>query len=107
MDSFKWQNKLREPEWREKREEIFERDHYQCQECGIYGESRNLNCHHIKYIRDLNPWDYPDELLITLCEECHAHKHGKESIRDILNKISNLDREWALRQMGKYVLKTN
>lgn len=34
-----------------------------------------LNVHHKYYVNGLNPWDYPDEDLITLCEECHKKRH--------------------------------
>ena len=27
--------------------------------------------HHRKYIPNTDPWDYPDNLLVTLCENCH------------------------------------
>lgn len=34
--------------------------------------------HHLYYEKDQDPWDYPDESLITLCEECHQEeKEGK------------------------------
>ena len=41
--------------------------------CQICFDSENtLAVHHKRYLNDVEPWDYPSELLITLCEECHA-----------------------------------
>lgn len=27
------------------------------------------------------PWDYPDEAFITLCDECHKKVHSKKKIK--------------------------
>ena len=27
--------------------------------------------HHRLYLHDTEPWDYPNDLLITFCEDCH------------------------------------
>jgi len=61
--------KLKDPRWQKKRLEIFNRDEFKCKKCGNTKET--LNIHHIKYIKDKEPWDYPNELLTTLCEDCH------------------------------------
>ena len=66
--------KLKNPKWRNKRHKIFKRGNYACQECS---SRLNLQVHHIKYIWGKEPWNYPDEDLITLCEICHAKKHFK------------------------------
>ena len=74
-----YEQKLADPRWRQKRSRIVERDHYTCQWCGSH---ENLQVHHKYYMRypdgkmaDL--WDYPDEKLITLCENCHRKWHEK------------------------------
>lgn len=59
--------KLKNPLWQKKRLKIMERDAFTCQACGC--KEITLNIHHFKYVG--NPWDCPDEFLITLCEECH------------------------------------
>lgn len=35
-----------------------------------------LNVHHVHYKYKAQPWDYPDEDLITLCVTCHMKEHG-------------------------------
>lgn len=64
---------LRDPRWQRKRLCVMDRDGFRCRDCGR--EDRTLNVHHCHYMRG-GPWETPDELLLTLCEECHV-KRGK------------------------------
>lgn len=66
--------KLKDPRWQRKRLEIMKRDNFTCQDCR--SETKTLNVHHRLYIPGIEPWNYPDYLLITLCEECHK-KEGE------------------------------
>jgi len=34
-----------------------------------------LHVHHITYKKDMNPWDYTQNDLITLCDTCHNVWH--------------------------------
>lgn len=61
--------KLRDPRWQKKRLEIMERDKFKCCQCGDM--SSTLNVHHGYYERGLDPWEYDDDTLWTLCERCH------------------------------------
>ena len=36
---------------------------------------KGLNVHHKFYIKGLAPWEYEDDALITLCEDCHKKIH--------------------------------
>lgn len=67
MSKKSYSEKLKDPRWQKKRLLIFERDTWACRCCG--DKESTLNIHHTKYIGD--PWDCPDEHLITLCEDCH------------------------------------
>jgi hypothetical protein len=60
--------KLKDPRWQKKRLEILQRDHYCCQICG---RINHLEIHHLKYTKS-NPWEEPEENLITLCHDDHA-----------------------------------
>ena len=64
-----YSQKLKDPRWQKKRLEILERDEWTCQIC--QDSSTMLVVHHRKYLPDAEPWDYPDNLLVTLCEDCH------------------------------------
>ena len=59
--------------------EIFDRDNYQCQECG---NKDDLTIHHIDRNgrNSKNPNNDIDNL-ITLCRSCHSRIHGKEKMK--------------------------
>ena len=38
-----------------------------------------LNVHHRKYRKGVQPWNYPNEDLTTLCVSCHQAEHGINS----------------------------
>lgn len=66
---------LKSPRWQERRLSIMERDNFTCQECG--DTESELNVHHKVYIENRNAWDYPNPMLITLCEPCHKKIHAQ------------------------------
>lgn len=66
----KYSDKLKDPRWQKKRLKIFERDEWKCIHCGR--NDRTLHVHHIEYQRGLEPWEYSDDKLQTLCEKCHT-----------------------------------
>lgn len=65
---------LRDPRWQKKRLEIFQRDGWACTKC--YNENEELHVHHARYFKGKAPWEYPDQLLSTLCDSCHKTTHG-------------------------------
>ncbi len=65
--------KLKDPRWQRRRLEIMNRDDFRCLDCG--SESNTLNVHHVIYRKKLDLWEYPDELLLTLCSRCHEARH--------------------------------
>ena len=76
-----YSGKLKDPRWQKRRLKTFERDNWCCQACG--DAKTTLNVHHIKYGNE--PWDVPDDYLITLCEHCHS------IIEELRNKIGKED----------------
>lgn len=62
-----YKRKLADPRWQKKRLKILERDNWTCQKCG--DTKTELQIHHEKYTGQ--PWDAPDEDLVTLCANCH------------------------------------
>lgn len=68
-----YKEQLADARWLKKRNEILERDNYTCRKCGA---TSHLNVHHLSYEKSRLAWEYPNEKLITLCEECHAREHG-------------------------------
>jgi len=65
----KYSEKLKDPRWQKKRLKILKRDGFKCMCC--LNKEKMLSIHHKYYRTDLEPWDYPDKSLITICQECH------------------------------------
>ena len=75
---------LHTAEWRNKRERILKRDNYRCVYCGR--RHVKLHVHHKYYSAYPNgvlvdPWNYPDDALITLCSYCHQRVHARKKIK--------------------------
>lgn len=74
------------PKWKSKRKEILTRDMYRCIHCK---SNQELQVHHRQYnfivsVQQFRlPWEYPDHLLITLCESCHSRGHNKYTVPTI------------------------
>lgn len=66
--------KLRDPRWQKKRLEILERDNFTCQACQT--KEKTLSIHHKYYDFKIEPWDYDNKTLITLCDRCHTEMDG-------------------------------
>lgn len=75
---------LKSPLWQKKRLEIMQRDNFSCRSCGC--KDKMLHVHHLYYVKGKNPWDYPNDAFLTLCEECHnkIHKKSKKPTKDII-----------------------
>jgi hypothetical protein len=63
--------KLKDPRWQKKRLEIFERDNWTCTTISCNSKDATLHVHHLDYLPNTEPWDYPDHFLVTKCEHCH------------------------------------
>lgn len=70
-----YKEKLLDPRWQKKRLEILNRDEFTCQICK--SKDNTLHIHHRRYIVDRDPWDYPEESLVTLCADCHELEKGE------------------------------
>lgn len=82
--------KLKDPRWQKKRLEILERDKFTCQLCG---DKRSLLVvHHLIYNNE--PWDCPNNQLITICEDCHKKLHDKPHIPTIREIIEMSEYEF-------------
>lgn len=67
-----YSEKLKDPRWQKKRLEIFQRDKFTCQSLGCGSTEKTLHIHHLIYQKGLEPWEYNEKFLLTLCEDCHA-----------------------------------
>jgi hypothetical protein len=71
-DDTPYAEKLRDPRWQKLRLEVMSRDQWRCQTCR--DSTSTLAVHHRYYLRDREPWEYPLDALVTLCEWCHAYE---------------------------------
>jgi hypothetical protein len=71
-----WAAKYKDSRWQQKRLEILNRDGRECRSCGAAGDGVTLNVHHAYYESGNDPWDYPDDALVTLCADCHKEIHS-------------------------------
>lgn len=95
MKNLSYSQKLKDPRWQKKRLDVMQRDNFTCLHC--QSTKRTLNVHHRFYIRGLEPWEYEDGLLMTLCEVCHASIEDLKKLVGILAcNRSVKDRLWAI-----------
>ena len=80
---------LRDGRWAAKREEIISRDERMCRRCG---EGEPLDVHHIRYPRSGVPWEMGNEMLLSLCRECHREESANrpEEERELLDELAKI-----------------
>ncbi len=85
-----YSEKLKDPRWQQMRLKVFERDSWTCRSCQDSGHT--LHAHHKYYEHGRDPWDYPLDTLITLCESCHEEEsHCRpKSEADLLFELRSL-----------------
>ena len=65
-----------------------QRDGFSCVRCGSV--DNQLHVHHVYYDNEYkNPWDYPDFLLVTICNDCHELEHGIYHNRLSINLLND------------------
>lgn len=72
-----YSEKLKNANWQKKRLEVLSRDNWTCLSCGrnCLNEGLCAHVHHIKYLPNLEPWEYENNYLATYCELCHNTEH--------------------------------
>jgi hypothetical protein len=63
------------PQWKARRSEILAKHGEKCFRCGTWRTDFFI-VHHIDYIQGKRAWEYPDDMLIPLCDNCHKLEHG-------------------------------
>jgi hypothetical protein len=71
-----YSEKLKDVRWQKKRLQVLERDEWRCRDCGC--EDKTLHVHHCHYEKG-GPWETADELLLSLCKDCHERRHAIEA----------------------------
>jgi len=105
-----YKSKFLDPRWQKKRLEILERDSFTCRSC--YDDTSTLHVHHKYYETGLEPWEYPSESLITLCDDCHKNEedmikqYGDLMIQSLRKSIFSAD-NWRILADGIFNLKSD
>jgi len=80
-----YKEKLKDDRWINKRNEvlsIYMNNGVGCMGCG---SEINLNVHHIRYLPNIEPWEYNNTYLVPLCSSCHHVYHeNKEKLTTLL-----------------------
>lgn len=96
----KYADQLKHPLWKEKRIEILKRDGFRCQDCSaIY---KTLHVHHKWYESGKMAWEYENECLITLCEDCHEQE--EYNLKDIEHTLFKNFRKMGMSAMDIMLL---
>lgn len=87
MAKLTYSEQLKHPKWQRRRLERLNAAQFMCESCGE--AEKTLHVHHRRYIKGRMAWEYDDEELPVLCEDCHALEHDARSRLDAL--ISRMD----------------
>lgn len=87
-----YREQLKHPNWQRRRLERLNASDWECQDCG--SKETTLHVHHKRYVRGRMAWEYSDEELMVLCEECHEVAHSVE--RQMAELFVGADRREAL-----------
>ena len=68
---------LNRKEWQDRAHEIKTRDNLKCQAYNCSTPNDILQVHHLDYFSHRDPWNYPDDMLITLCKTCHQKENNR------------------------------
>lgn len=69
-----YSEKLKDQRWQKKRLELLDAANWKCQRgnCHNPKDKPTLHVHHRVYLRNHDPWDYPDFAYTVLCDACHG-----------------------------------
>jgi len=83
---------IKEWDWRQLRNQVLERDGYECQRCGKSQDaSKSLHAHHERRVVEGGE-DHPENLT-TVCKECHDKIHAEDRRKGTLEDIKDIYRK--------------
>jgi hypothetical protein len=86
MKNRTYSEKLKDTRWQERRLHLFNKAVWTCELCNANRPACGLQVHHPVYLTGLEPWEYPDELVMVLCDPCHVERQSIE--RDFFAKVA-------------------
>lgn len=82
MSSYK--DQIKDGNWQRRRLEIFNRDNFSCQAADCDKTNNQLEVHHVDYWPGKKIWEYPNDMLVTLCSKCHGKEQGRTELESRL-----------------------
>lgn len=77
--------------WQIKKNAILQRDKFTCCNVGCSSlPNAPLHVHHIDYFHGIDPWDYPDDMFVTLCEKCHNKEKIRREVEESLINVMKI-----------------
>lgn len=73
-----YEEELKDVRWLKRRVDILIKRNFTCEICG---GTYNLQIHHKKYHKSCRPWEYDDDDLVCLCQNCHELQHEKKELK--------------------------
>lgn len=100
-----YQQQLKDPKWACRRVEFIAKNDGICHECRREHEQDNpLQVHHISYVRGMNLWDYPDELMLVICKGCHLERQCQdEEARYEFSRLCGKLTLWEVHEVKKAI----
>ncbi len=78
MKNISYYELLKHPQWQKKRLEVLQHADFECEYCGT--NKKTLHVHHAYYEKGLKPWEYPEQSLHCLCEDCHKNAQDRKQL---------------------------
>lgn len=77
---------LKDPRWQKKRLEVLNDANWTCEKCNSV--DKTLHVHHKLYEKGLKPWEYDNDILQCLCEDCHKNEeYEKSELNDLMHSL--------------------
>lgn len=79
---------LKDPRWQKRRLEILSKADFRCVNCDA--KDKTLHVHHKIYRKGCLAWEYADEDLESLCEDCHEFETlVRAELNELLGRLSS------------------
>ncbi len=95
-----YRERLKHPRWQRRRLERLSTADWKCSRCAA--ADKPLHVHHKVYRAGAEPWEYSDDELAVLCEDCHDLEHKNSFTREeviliLVQSIEKRDAMWQAR----------
>ena len=98
-----YSDKMKDPRWQKKRLEVLDSAEWACACC--QDSESTLHVHHKQYLKGREPWEYDNDQLDVLCEDCHKDVHdSKDILLDVISRLPLDGMKWIDREKAAYLI---